>query len=331
MLSENHYTDLDREAGMVEEFHGEQAHYVADMFPRDHKILCIDNSVAPSKAAKKNDRELAHLPRRIQDLFFAIQKGYPLQPGTVALFRNLMGYKYADDRFRVWQPYNGTGVEYAQDLSEYSAIVATGSSAMATDHGETDWMQQMCSFLEQREALKIPSLFVCFTHQLEAHRSGGNVEWISDPKGRNVREFGISVIDATEEKNKSTFFTKLPDQLVMPASHSQQVQVAPPKGAVTYSNAVSRVQALSYDDVNAWTIQNHPEVLASTLSTILMMRHETIGQEIDMAGQEMAERHFRSANVQGLLDRIVGSVDVIRGTREAVFRAFHEKIVDSFK
>lgn len=331
MLSENHYTELDREAGLVEKFHDEQAHFVADMFPRKHKILCVDNSVAPTKTGKKNDRELAHLPRRTQELFYAIQKGNPRVAGTLPLFRNLMGYKYEDDRFRVWQPFTGVGAEHVQDLSGYSAIVATGSSAMATEYDETPWMQQMGRFLEQREALQIPALFVCFAHQLEAHRSGGNVEWIADPNGHNVREFGISSIDATDAKSKSTFFSKLPDQLVMPASHSQQVHVVPPKSAVTYSNAVSRVQALSYDDVNAWTIQNHPEVLATTLSTILLMRDKTIGQEIVLAGEEMAGRHFRASNVSELLDRVVGSVDVIKETREAVFRAFHEKIVDSFK
>jgi GMP synthase-like glutamine amidotransferase len=331
MLSENHYTDQDREAGLVEKFHKEQAHFVADMLPRDHKILCIDNSSAPTTTGKKNDRELAHLPRRMQDLFFAIQKGKTKQGGTAPLFRNLMGYEADDDRFRMWQPYTGIGAEHIRDLSGYAAVVSTGSSAMATEYDQTPWMQQMGSFLDQRAALGIPSLFVCFTHQLEAHRTGGGVDWIADPKGKYVREFGISEVEARQAKRKSTFFSKLPDTLVMPASHSQHVVLPPYNGTVTYANAVSGVQAIAYDDMKAWTIQNHPEVLASTLSTILMMRHETIGQEMDAAGQVLADRHFKARNIQGLLDRIVGSVDVIKDTRESVFRAFHQEIVDALK
>jgi len=331
MLSENHYTELDLEAGMVEQFHNEQRLFVSDMLPRDHKVLCIDNSSAPTKTGKKNDRELAHLPRRVQDLFFAIQKGHARESGTVPLFRNLMGYKHGDDRFRVWQPYTGVGKEHAQYLSDYSAIVATGSSAMATEYDQTPWMQEMKSFLDQRDVLSIPSLFVCFTHQLEAHRNGGAVEWIADPEGKKVREFGISTIRATDAKNKSTFFSKLPDEMVVPASHSQHVALSPSKGTVTYSNDVSEVQAIAYDDANVWSIQNHPEVLASTLSTILLMRSQTIGQEIDFAGREMAERHFGAVDVEGLLNRIVGSAHVIKETREAVFRAFHQQIVDSLR
>ncbi|MCC7197016.1 hypothetical protein IT413_02350 [Candidatus Peregrinibacteria bacterium] len=100
---------------------------------------------------------------------------------------------------------------------------------------------------------------------------------------------------------------------------------------VTYSNDVSRAQAIAYDNSNLWTIQNHPEVLASTLTSILMLRHETIGEEMNQAGEKLADRHFRAGSVEALRDRIVGSVDVIKETRESVFRAFQAQVVDCLR
>jgi|GEM_PF-4122070 len=331
MLSENHYTELDREADAAERFQQEQKSYVADMLPRKHRILCIDNSSAPSRTAKKNNRGFEELPPRLQELFFAVQKGKSRESGTAPLFRSLLGYEPGDERFCVWQPYTGFGVEFAKDISGFTAVVATGSSAMATEYDEMPWMHQMSEVLAEREKLRIPALFVCFTHQLQAHRSGGKVEWLEDDGGKNTREFGISTIHSTVARDQSSFFSKLPERLAVPASHSQEVVLIPRTAAVTYSNDVSHVQALSYEDTNAWSIQNHPEVLASTLSSILLLRHETIGQEMDDAGPEVSSRHFGATNVEGLRDRIVGSVDAIRGTREAVFRVFLEKVVDHQK
>lgn len=331
MLSENHYTDLEREASDVERFQHEQTSYIADMLPRKHQILCIDNSGAPTITGKPNNRNFADLPPRLQELFLAAQKGKSRQGGTAPLFRSMLGYEPGDDRFCVWQPYTGHGVEFTNDLSRFIAIVATGSGAMATEYGETPWMQQLEVVLDEREQRRIPALFVCFTHQLEAQRNGGDVKWIESPEGKNVREFGISTVQAAQGKNSSTFFSQLPDELVMPASHSQHVVQIPSTGMVTYSNDVSRAQAIAYDNSNLWTIQNHPEVLASTLTSILMLRHETIGEEMNQAGEKLADRHFRAGSVEALRDRIVGSVDVIKETRESVFRAFQAQVVDCLR
>jgi GMP synthase (glutamine-hydrolysing) len=111
--------------------------------------------------------------------------------------------------------------------------------------------------------LDIPTLGICYGHQLLAHMQGGRVE------RTGTAEYGkteLSVLDG------SGLFAELPETQDVWMSHGDAVVAAPPGFHVVASTAGSPVAAMENREQRVYGVQFHPEVVHTPRGTEILKR-----------------------------------------------------------
>ncbi|HVP17927.1 MAG TPA: glutamine amidotransferase [Spirochaetia bacterium] len=158
-----------------------------------------------------------------------------------------------------------------------AGIVITGSHDMVTDH--RDWSERGAGWLLQVVSRGIPTLGVCYGHQLLAYALGGRVDY--NPRGQ---EMGTTEISLLEPAFNDELLGGLPPTFKAHVCHSQSV-LRLPQGAVRLAaSAWDANQAFRVDDC-AWGVQFHPEFDAH------IMRAYAAGETLP-AGNEIVEAPF---------------------------------------
>jgi GMP synthase (glutamine-hydrolysing) len=145
-------------------------------------------------------------------------------------------------------------VEAGESLPDYDTlggILITGSHAMVSER--LPWSESAAAWLAGAVQRCIPTLGICYGHQLLAHALGGRVEY--NPRGR---EYGTFEITLTPAAQNDSLLSILPASPHLHVSHSQSV-LELPAGAVrlAYSDRDSN-QAFCANQC-AWGVQFHPE------------------------------------------------------------------------
>ena len=135
-------------------------------------------------------------------------------------------------------------------LEEVSGVVMSGAAAMVAD--PLPWIGRTADYLRAAVATGVPTLGLCFGHQLLAHAFGGRVA----PLSRGP-EYGTVTIERTAESAGDAMLGAAPARFLAQAAHHQTV-VVPPLGAVVLARNGNGVQALRYAEA-AWGVQFHPE------------------------------------------------------------------------
>ena len=145
-----------------------------------------------------------------------------------------------------------------------TGIIITGSPAMVTEHDP--WLLKTQQWLEQIMTFNIPTLGVCFGHQLLADLLGGQVAY--NPKGRNLghSEFVFSahasadpLLQAVSQKPSIPTF----------ASHLQYVKTLPQSATLLGSCALDENHAFRAEKV-LWGVQFHPESIMTEVGMTLL-------------------------------------------------------------
>lgn len=157
------------------------------------------------------------------------------------------------------------------DPAAVPAIVVTGSPAMVTD--DAPWSLVSEDWLAACVRRGVPTLAVCYGHQLLARALGGTVGL--NPHGR---EIGTVRVALTAAGRRDPLLTGLPDELVVQESHSQSVLIPPPGAEVLAGNAHDPHQALRLGE-RAWGVQFHPEFDADIVRGYLAERGDAIAGE----------------------------------------------------
>ncbi|MBB6216138.1 GMP synthase (glutamine-hydrolyzing) [Anaerosolibacter carboniphilus] len=139
----------------------------------------------------------------------------------------------------------------APAMLDIAAIIITGSHSMVTDC--ESWSVMLAEWL--REVLKkpIPTLGICYGHQLLAHTFGGTVDY--HPKGR---DFGTVEVELTEEGKKDPLLGVLSHGFLGHVAHSQSVLTLPSNARVLAKNDFESHHAFGLDN-HIWGVQFHPE------------------------------------------------------------------------
>ncbi|MCY7405929.1 MAG: glutamine amidotransferase [Alkalinema sp. CAN_BIN05] len=134
---------------------------------------------------------------------------------------------------------------------QVSGIVITGSHAMVTQHH--DWSEYSAEWLKVAADKQIPTLGICYGHQLIAYALGGSVDYM--PDGREVGTLPVTLHPSAQE---DALLHDLPEQILVQLSHRQAVMELPKDAVLLASSDRVPFEAFRYGD-RVWGMQFHPE------------------------------------------------------------------------
>ena len=174
---------------------------------------------------------------------------------------------------------------------DYDGYLITGSAAGVYD--PDPWIAQTRDFLSQTKG-KAAIVGVCFGHQLMAEAFGGQV--IKSPKGWGIGLHHYDVMNQRPWMDEAR-------TIAAPASHQDQVVVAPPNTTVLAGSAFTPYGMLAYDDQPAISIQLHPEFDPAYAKALIEARRGT-RYEIEQADQALAS--YEAPDDRARLSRWIG-------------------------
>jgi GMP synthase (glutamine-hydrolysing) len=187
------------------------------------------------------------------------------------------------------------------DVRGVRGVVVSGSAAMVTDRAE--WSERTAAWLREAVQLQVPTLGICYGHQLLAHALGGEVGY--NPRGRNI---GTIDVELRGDARSDRLFGVFPGSLNVAVSHKQCVMKLPPGSTWLASTTVDPHHAFRVGSC-AWGVQFHPEFDAGiTRSYIEAKRADLTEEGVDV--DAILDRAIESADGTILLRRFT---DVVRG------------------
>ena len=141
------------------------------------------------------------------------------------------------------------------NLENLTGIIITGSGAMVTE--KLDWSEATINWLQQLLDKGIPTLGVCYGHQLLAKALGGTVDW--NPKGRQIGQVEMHMNKSLKRdilfKNIVNINSKY---LRLIATHQQSVTRLPDNVSLLGSTPLDPNHTFRYKN-HIWGFQFHPE------------------------------------------------------------------------
>lgn len=172
-------------------------------------------------------------------------------------------------------------------------VIITGSSSSVTERAP--WMLRAESFLREVARERIPTLGVCFGHQLLGQALGGDVQ--RNPAGRE-----IGTVDL-ELQLEDALFSGLPAPHRVNATHVDSV-VRLPSGARVIARTRLEPNAAVRFNESTWGVQFHPEIDADIMRAFLEERRELIARE-GLDPQALLEAVEEAEAGASVLDRFV--------------------------
>ncbi len=175
------------------------------------------------------------------------------------MFGAMFGAVGANFTYQVVDVLNGEKVPNPKDLQ---AVVVTGSAASVYE--DLQWIEVIRLFIRSAHNSNLPMLGICFGHQIIADALGGVVE--KSAKGWGLGRHIYQVHD------NNAFSKNMPGEIAVPASHQDQVIVAPKAAKVFMASKFTPNAGLIYDNGATMSIQPHPEFSAAYASGLCEVR-----------------------------------------------------------
>lgn len=152
-------------------------------------------------------------------------------------------------------------------VGEQDAVVVSGSPALLSE--QTEWMIQGMQYLRELVQQRVPTLGICFGHQMLGEALGGRVG--RNPRGR---EIGSVELEVTERS------PLLEDQPPMYANttHVDSVLELPQGSRVVARTALEPHAAVQFAEA-AWGVQFHPEMDAQIVRCYIRERRQALLEE----------------------------------------------------
>jgi GMP synthase (glutamine-hydrolysing) len=193
------------------------------------------------------------------------------------------------------------------DVSGLDGLLITGSPRSLVD--PEPWMNEAAETVRRAHAIGVPTLGVCFGHQLIGHAFGARVRM--NPNGW---EFGTREVDLTDDGANDPLFAGLPRRVRVNQSHRDEVWEL---GATIRRLAGSdhtETQAIAVG-THVRGVQFHPEMSGKVVRRIIEYRKTILEEDLSCRGRCRTQ-----------LGRVVdASTDTPHG--EQVLRHFVERFV----
>jgi len=157
-----------------------------------------------------------------------------------------------------------------------SALVVTGSSAHVPDR--EPWVLEGEQFLREVVARGVPTLGVCFGHQMLGQGLGGRC--VRNPRGR---EIGTLRIERLAGAASDPLFGDVAEVFEANVTHLDTVSELPPGAVPLARTAQEDHHAVRFGET-CWGVQFHPEIDRDVMCGYLDARREVLtteGRDVD--------------------------------------------------
>ncbi|AET70466.1 GMP synthase family protein [Desulfosporosinus orientis DSM 765] len=168
----------------------------------------------------------------------------------------------------IWSVYKH---EPPPDLVDIAGIIITGSHAMVSDF--EDWNVRLSDWLRENLHMAIPTLGICYGHQLLCQALGGQVTY--HPQGK---EIGTVQIQQTEAGKNDPLFSVLPSTFLGHVTHAQTILNLPPGAHILANNDFEEHHAFALHDT-IWGVQFHPEFDAAITQAYIKEQESSLISE----------------------------------------------------
>ena len=172
---------------------------------------------------------------------------------------------WSPDRFHVVDAVGGETLPHPHNVD---ALIVSGSAHCVVDYEE--WSVASGRFMTEVVNAGIPTLGICYGHQLIGDCLGGTVG--VNPAGR---EIGISVVT---QNGEDPIFEGLPRSFPVIQTHVDAVLEPPSVGTIIASNENTENQAMAIGK-RTRTVQWHPEFDVDIIGHYITVRAEAIDSE----------------------------------------------------
>jgi GMP synthase (glutamine-hydrolysing) len=159
---------------------------------------------------------------------------------------------------------------------DVAGVVITGSHDMVTER--QPWSERAAAWLPGLVERGIPTLGICYGHQLLAHALGGEVG--DNPNGR---EFGTVNVELEAPAADDLLLGGLPPSLPVLVCHTQSALTLP-AGARRLAHGSREANQAFVVGEAAWGVQFHPEFDAEVVTTYI----EHYAERLRAEGQDPA-------------------------------------------
>ena len=193
------------------------------------------------------------------------------------------------------------------DVRGLDGMVITGSPRSLVD--PEPWMEEAAETVRRAHAAGVPTLGVCFGHQLVAYAFGARVRM--NPNGW---EFGTHDVDLTDDGADDPLFVGLPRRVRVNQSHRDEVWELGQTIRRLAGSAHTETQAIAVGE-HTRGVQFHPEMSGKVVRRIIEYRRPILEDDLTCRGRCRTQ-----------LGRLVeSSTDTPHG--EQVLRHFLERFV----
>ena len=163
-----------------------------------------------------------------------------------------------------YQSYDVAAGDLPGDPAEHDAYLVTGSAAGVYE--PLPWIDPLKAFLRAAKG-KTRLVGICFGHQVMTEAFGGHVEKVAKGWGVGLHTYPITRQEPWMDGVSA---------VSIPASHQDQVVMAPPATDVIASSIFTPYAGLAWRDQPAISFQFHPEFSADYAKALIDVRRDRI-------------------------------------------------------
>ena len=185
--------------------------------------------------------------------------------------------------------YDLTTDNFPVDLHACDGYIITGSQFSAYD--DIPWIHKAKSLIVELYQAKIPTIGICFGHQLIAESLGGKVQKAEDKGwGVGVHQWNI--------KNSQEWMGEAPETFSMRVSHQDQVVEMPKDSQLIAGSEFCPIAGFQTGE-HFLTMQGHPEFSKEYSAALINKCIDRIGEDVSKTGLNTLKKPVDADDVGG--------------------------------
>ncbi len=207
-----------------------------------------------------------------------------------------------------WEAIDARSSEFLPDGRGFAGVLVTGSADSLTQR--TAWMDRSLDYLQRLVQTAVPTLGICFGHQMLGEALGGRVA--ANPRGREIGSVPLQLLERAPFLDGSIGTPCVDSRtenatVMVNTTHLDSVVELPPGARVLAKTALEPHAFVQFGE-RAWGVQFHPEMDAAVVRAYIEHRRDAIEQEgLDV--QQLWDSATDTPHGRSIIERFVRALD----------------------